>query len=195
MIFSAGRFSPRGRFGIVGSGCPSISIWDRTAGAIPASRLLHSNGAVPLGMLDADALGRWPVRGNPPHSWIARVSAGQRRKRTFRVTAGAFRDRPCRSLDFDGCDTPMPQPGWSKGLPERNAGIRGGEDRRPRIPEERAGICHGGDRLLPTISTVEVAAVQLRRSRCGCSREGSSSSGSALADAAIALIERHLNGR
>jgi hypothetical protein len=38
----------------------------------------------------------------------------------------------------------MPQLAWSKGRPERNADIRGGEDRRTQIPEERAGICHGG---------------------------------------------------
>jgi len=39
-----------------------------------------------------------------------------------------------------------------------------------------------GDRLFPTISAVaKVAAIRLRRSRCGCSRGGCSSSGSARA--------------
>jgi hypothetical protein len=77
----------------------------------------------------------------------------------------------------------------------RNADIRGGEDRRTQIPEERAGICHG-DRLFPAISAVaKVAAIRLRRSRCGCSRGGCSSSGAARADAAIVLIERRLNRR
>src|SRR5262249_1030947 len=52
------------------------------------------------------------------------------------------------------------------------------------------------DRLFPTISAVgKVGAIRLRRSRCDCSRGGCSSSGSARADAAIALIERRLNGR
>jgi hypothetical protein len=47
-----------------------------------------------------------------------------------------------RSSDFDGSDTPCPSRLGQKAGPGRSADIRGGEDRRTQIPEERACICH-----------------------------------------------------
>jgi len=49
----------------------------------------------------------------------------------------------------------------------RNADIRGGEDRRTQIPEERAGICHGGPAVPDHIGCCEgggysVAALSVR---------------------------------
>jgi hypothetical protein len=38
----------------------------------------------------------------------------------------------------------MPQRLGQKAGSGRNADIRGGEDRRTQVPEERADICHGG---------------------------------------------------
>jgi hypothetical protein len=81
-----------------------------------------------------------------------------------------------------------------KAGPGRNADIRGGKDRRTQIPEERAGICHWR-------TGCSRPYWPLRRWRLfGCGAlgviaRGCSSSGSARADAAIASIERRLNGR